>query len=225
MGQAVGDFLPLAVVVAISPIPIVAMVLMLATPRARTNGTAFAFGWIVGLSVLGAIVLVLATGNATEDSGAPATWVDVLNLLFGLAFILLAVRTWLGRPKRGDEAEMPGWMDRVDDFTTGRSFGAGVVLSAVNPKNLVLTVAGALAIAEATLSDGQEVLALAVFVLIGSLGILTLLGIYLVVGERAAAQLERLKVWTAAHNAAIMTVLLLALGAKLIGDAISGFSS
>ena len=225
MGQAIGNILPFAVVVAISPIPIIAMVLMLATPRARANGPAFALGWIAGLSVLGAIVLVLTTGNATQDSGAPATWVSVLTLVFGVVFLVLAVRTWLGRPKAGQEAEMPKWMGTVDAFTAGRSLGAGVVLSAVNPKNLVLTVTAGLTIAEAGISDGQEVVALAVFVLIASLGVLALLGIYLVMGERAAPLLDGLKVWLAAHNAAIMTVLLLVLGAKLIGDAIRGFAA
>jgi hypothetical protein len=41
-------------------------------------------------------------------------------------------------------------------------------------------------------------------------------------GARAASILTGLKTWMAAHNAAIMTVLLLVLGAKLIGDAIAG---
>jgi hypothetical protein len=38
MGQAIGDILPMAVGVAISPAPIIAIVLMLGTPRARSNG-------------------------------------------------------------------------------------------------------------------------------------------------------------------------------------------
>jgi len=40
MGQAIGDILPLAIGVALSPVPIIAIVLMLGTPRARANGTA-----------------------------------------------------------------------------------------------------------------------------------------------------------------------------------------
>ncbi|MFE6358522.1 hypothetical protein ACFVP3_00690 [Streptomyces sp. NPDC057806] len=41
MGDAVGQMLASAVGIAISPIPIIAVVLMLATPRGRVNGTAF----------------------------------------------------------------------------------------------------------------------------------------------------------------------------------------
>ncbi len=60
MGQAIGGSLPLAVGIAISPIPIIAVVLMLTTPRARANGPAFLAGWVLGLGIVGAIVLALA---------------------------------------------------------------------------------------------------------------------------------------------------------------------
>ena len=48
MGRATGDFLPSAVGVAISPLPIVAVVLMLVTPRGRVDGPVFLVGWLVG---------------------------------------------------------------------------------------------------------------------------------------------------------------------------------
>jgi hypothetical protein len=60
MGEAIGQSLPLAVGVALSPVPIIAVVLMLTTPRARTNGPAFVLGWLLGLGVVGAVVLALA---------------------------------------------------------------------------------------------------------------------------------------------------------------------
>ena len=44
MGEAIGQSLPLAIGVALSPVPIIAVVLMLTTPRARANGPAFLLG-------------------------------------------------------------------------------------------------------------------------------------------------------------------------------------
>jgi threonine/homoserine/homoserine lactone efflux protein len=149
--------------------------------------------------------------------------VSVLQLVFGLIFFLMAARIWRGRPKPGQEAQMPEWMQAVDDFTAGKSLGTGVVLSAANPKNLVLTIAAATAIAQTGIPGGEEAVALAVFVLIGSLTILAAVTTYLVLGTRAEGVLGGLKTFMATHNAAIMTVLLLVLGAKLIGDAIAGF--
>jgi hypothetical protein len=223
MGAAVGDVLPMAVGVALSPVPIIAIVLMLGTPRARSNGVAFAVGWIVGLSVAGGVVLAFASGNS-QDDGEPATWVGVLKLVFGVLFVLIAARTWRGRPHGTDEAAMPKWMQAIDEFTAGKSLAAGVALSALNPKNLALTIAAAAAIAQTGISTGEEIGALAVFVALGSVSILAPVAIYFFMSAQAETILGGLKSWMAAHNAAIMTVLLLVLGAKLIGDGIAGLS-
>jgi len=225
MGQAIGDVLPLAIGVALSPVPIIAIILMLGTPRARSTGLAFALGWLAGLTIAGAIMLALASGNADSSSGGPATWVSVLKLVLGILFLLLAVKQWRGRPQPGQEPTLPKWMQTIDTFTPGKSLGIGVVLSGLNPKNLALTIAAATVIAQAGISHGQEAGVLAVFILLGSLTILAPLGIYLALGSKATQILQGMKTWMSVHNAAIMTVLLLVLGAKLTGDAISGFSS
>jgi len=225
MGQAIGEILPLAVGVALSPVPIIAIILMLGTPRARSNAPAFALGWLLGLTIAGGVMLAIANGRAQEDGSGPATWVSILKLVVGVLFLLLAARTWHGRPRAGEEAAMPKWMRVIDRFTAVRSLVFGVVLSAVNPKNLALTVAAAAAIAQTGVSTGEAIGALAVFIVLGSLTILAPLVLYFALGARAEAILEDVKAWMAAHNAAIMTILLLVRGAKLIGDAIAGFSS
>jgi threonine/homoserine/homoserine lactone efflux protein len=224
MGQAIGEILPLAIGVAISPVPIIAIVLMLGTPRARSNGLAFALGWLAGLTIVGGALLTLASGNSQENDGGPETWVSIVKLVLGVLFLLLAARTWRSRPKAGQEAAMPRWMQAIDTFTTGRSLVFGVLLSGVNPKNLALTIAAATTIAQTGISGGESAGALIVFILIGSLSILTPVFIYFALGTRAAVILDELKDWMAGHNAAIMTVLLLVLGAKLIGDAVGGLS-
>jgi threonine/homoserine/homoserine lactone efflux protein len=224
MGPAIGEILPLAIGVAISPVPIIAIVLMLGTPRARSNGLAFALGWLAGLTIVGGALLTLASGNSQENDGGPETWVSIVKLVLGVLFLLLAARTWRSRPKAGQEAAMPRWMQAIDTFTTGRSLVFGVLLSGVNPKNLALTIAAATTIAQTGISGGESAGALIVFILIGSLSILTPVFIYFALGTRAAVILDELKDWMAGHNAAIMTVLLLVLGAKLVGDAVGGLS-
>ena len=44
MGEAIGQSLQMAVGVALSPMPIIAVVLLLTTRAARRNGTAFVLG-------------------------------------------------------------------------------------------------------------------------------------------------------------------------------------
>ena len=80
---------------------------------------------------------------------------SVVLLALGLLFLAMALKQWRGRPKAGETAEMPRWMSAVDHFTPAKSFGLGVVLSGLNPKNLALTVAAAASIAQAGL-DGVE---------------------------------------------------------------------
>ncbi len=222
MSRAIGGILPLAVGVAISPVPIIAIALMLGSPRARSTGPAFATGWVAGLTIVGTVILVIASGSSTSSSGGPATWVSVLKLVFGLLFLLLASRTWHGRPRGGQEAALPRWMQAIDGFGAGKALGIGALLSGVNPKNLALTVAAAATIAEAGISGGQEAVALAVFVVVASLSILAPLAVYFLLGARAKAILDEIKGFMSAHNAAIMAVLLVVLGVKLIGDAIAG---
>ena len=60
------------------------------------------------------------------------------------------------------------------------------------------------------------------FILIGTLGTAFPVAIYFALGERARRPLDDLKAWMAANNAAIMAVLCLVIGVKLIGDGISG---
>jgi threonine/homoserine/homoserine lactone efflux protein len=225
VGQAIGDFLPSAVGVAISPLPIVAVVLMLVSARGRANGPAFVVGWWVGLAVVGAIALAVAGGASASTESGPATWVDVLFLILGLLLVLLAVKQWRGRPHGDDEPPTPKWMGALDDFSPVKAGGAGVVLSALNPKNLLLAVAGAAAIAQTGISTGQQVGAYVVFVVIASIGVAAPVVIYFAMGDRSQHLLDMLKTWLARNNAVIMGVLLLIIGVKLIGNAISGFSS
>jgi Sap, sulfolipid-1-addressing protein len=221
MGAAIGDILGLAAGVAVSPLPIVAMILVLATPRGRTNGILFGAGWLAGLAVLGAVVLALAGPAGASDDGEPAAWTGWLKLLLGVLALLLAARQWRARPAPGVEPEMPKWMASIDKLKPGGALGLGALLSAVNPKNGGLTIAAAATIAGAGLAGGEQAVVLAVFVLIGSAGVLAPLIVYLMAGEGAARTLDSWKTWAATHNAAVMAVLFLVFGFKLVGDSLA----
>jgi threonine/homoserine/homoserine lactone efflux protein len=185
MGQAIGQVLSLSVGVSLSPIPIIGVVLMLATPRARSNGLAFVLGWIAGLAVVGTVVLLVSSGVDASESGQPADWVNVLKIVLGLLLLLVAVKQWQGRPRAGEEATMPKWMQTIDQFRPPKAAGLAILLSAVNPKNLLLVVGAAAAIAQTDASAGSQAVALAVFVAIGTLGPGAPVAIYLAMGERS----------------------------------------
>ena len=223
MGEAIGQLLPSAVGVALSPLPIVAVVLMLATDRARANGPAFIVGWWIGLAAVGAVVLSTA-GGASGSGGETPDWVNWLKLVLGVLLLAVGASQWRGRPHGDGQAAMPNWMSTLDAFTPAKAAGAGFVLSALNPKNLLLAIAGALVIAQAGISTGAQIGAYVVFVAIASIGVAAPVVLYFALGERSRELLDAMKDWLARNNAVIMAVLLLIIGVKLIGDAISGFS-
>ena len=221
MGQAIGQSLPFAVGLAVSPFPLVAMVLILGTPHGRVNGPVFALASIAGMAAVGALVLVLAGDEAATDSGAPARWVTWLRLVLGLLLLAYAAKGFLRRPPADAEQKTPGWMRALDSLTVVGAAGMGVLLSALNPKNLVLAVAGAAAIAQQDLPAGQAAGALAVMVAIGTLGVTVPLAMTLVLGARGDAALGSVKDWMVRNNGLIIAVVALIFGVSLVGDAIS----
>jgi hypothetical protein len=222
MGNVIGSILPQAIGVAISPVPIIAVILMLFSQRARSNGPAFLVGWVLALAVVGSIVLVLANLGKVSTGGTPSTLAYVIKLLLGLLFLLLSIRQWRSRPREGEEPQMPGWMATIDKFTAGRAFGFSALLAGVNPKNLALTLAAALSIAQAGLSGAQPWIALAIFVILASLTVAVPVLYYLFAGQSAEKTLNSWKAWLVANNATVMFILLLVFGVILIGQGLGG---
>jgi Sap, sulfolipid-1-addressing protein len=224
MGKAIGGSLPLAVGIALSPIPIIAVVLMLTSRRAKVNGPVFVLGWLIGLGVVGAIVLSIAGPAGASKSGNPATWVSWVKIVLGVLLLLVAVRQFRGRPRGGEEPQMPKWMASIDKTTPVAALGLAALLSGANPKNLLLAVSGGAAIAQTGIAGGQQAIAYLVFALIGTLGVGVPVVIYFALGKRSEKLLGELKDWMSQHNAVIMTVLCLIIATKLIGDAIGSLS-
>ncbi len=223
MSDAIGQVLSFAVAAGLSPIPIVGVVLMLGSPRGRVNGPVFVAGWVASIMALGGVVLLVAGGAGAGDAGDSSQGNATLKLVLGILLLFIALRQWRGRPKAGEHPDPPKWMAAVDSFTAARSAALAFALAVVNPKNLVLVVGAAAAIAQTGAATGDQIVALVVFTLIATLGVGVPVAMYLVMGERSKGKLDDLKSWMASNNGAIMAVICLLIGAKLIGDAVGGF--
>jgi hypothetical protein len=218
MGPAISEVLPFAVGVAIVPVPVIAVILMLFSARARVNGPVFLVGWVVGLAVaFGAVYALVDAGDpATHETASDGvSWV---RIALGALLLVAALRGWRKRPAAGAEARMPKWMDGIDTIVPGKALGLGALLAAANPKNLVLIVGAAAGLAQLGVATGDAVAPLVVFVVVGSLSVGGPVTYYFVGGERANAVLLELKGWLAVNNAAVMTVLLLVFGAVLVAN-------
>ena len=225
MTEGIAQILTYAVGVAISPVPIIAIVLMLFTARARENASAFVVGWVLALAVVSGVAYVLAdAGDAATETAASDT-VSWAQIVFGVLFLLLAARAWRRRPTPNAEPELPAWMAGIESFTAVRAFGLAVLLVAVNPKNLLLSLGAGSSLAQLGVSTSQAVVALLVFVVLASSTIAGPFVYYLVRGKRAEEELESVKGWLVLHNGVVMTVLFVVLGVDLISKGLPPLGS
>jgi threonine/homoserine/homoserine lactone efflux protein len=224
MGRAISEVLPFAIGVAISPVPIIAVILVLFSARARVNGPVFALGWIVGVAVVSTVVYLVADAGDVSTSGGASDTSYWIKLVVGLLLVRFAVRDWRKRPAPGETPETPKWMSAIDTLTPAKAGGLGVLLSTVNPKNLALSLGAGASLAQVGASGGEAAVGLIVFVVIASLTIAVPVVFSLTGGERAAHVLDGWRVWLAAHNTAVMAVLFLVFGAVLFSQGLRGLT-
>ncbi|PSR70009.1 hypothetical protein C8258_02885 [Nocardia sp. MDA0666] len=218
MGAVLGDLLPLAVGVAISPIPIVAAILIILSANAARAGTGFAIGWVLGIVVVTTIFVVLSgtlSDSQNKHSSTVTAWVKIV---LGVVLLGLAAMQWRSRSDTG----VPGWMRAIDTLSAPGAVGLGALLSAVNPKNLLLCVSAGVAVGTSGLGGGPQVIAVLVFTVIAAASVLVVVIGYLVAAERLREPLDRARRWLQANNHVVMAIVLLVMGAVVLGKGIGG---
>jgi threonine/homoserine/homoserine lactone efflux protein len=223
MGQAIGESITFAIGVAISPVPIIAIVLMLLSKKAGANSLAFALGWVIGVAGATAVVIAASGAIGTGSGGAPSHGVSIVKIVLGVLLLLVGLRDWRKRPKAGQPATLPKWLQAIESITPVKSGALGIALSALNPKNLLMIVGGGLAIANAPASTGGKVVAAAIFVVLAISTVVLPVVLFRILGARAQTTLESLNVWLQSNNAVVMAVLVLVIGVVLVGKGIAGF--
>ncbi|MCT9819223.1 GAP family protein [Microbacterium sp. W1N] len=223
MGAVIGEVLPLALGIAISPIPIIAAILMLLSPKARVTSVGFLLGWVLGIIAAVVVFTLLSSVLPSGDPDASKPVQGVIQLILGALLLLLALKQWRGRP-RGDQAPaLPAWMKAIDKITFLGAFGLGFLLSALNPKNLLMGAGAGVDIGGAGLDVGAIVVVIAVFTVIAACTVAIPVIAYLVASDRLRGPLDGLRGWLEKENAVIMTVLLLVIGVSMIGKGIGSF--
>jgi hypothetical protein len=218
MAEGISQVLTFAVGVAVSPLAVIAVILMLVSRRARTNGTLFLLGWVLTLGVVGGVVYAVSHEAYETDTTAASDGISWGLIVLGIVLLVMAVMSWRRRPAPGQESDLPKWLASVDDMKPTRAFGLAVVFAGVKPKNLILTVGAASGLARLDPSPSEAAVALAVFLTIASLSVGIPVLVYLAAGRRAEVALESGKSWLLEHHAAMMTALLLVFGVYLIAN-------
>ncbi len=222
MKAVIGDILPLALVVTISPINIIAAILLLFSRRPLLNASSYFVGFVLGVAaVLAGFVAIAGALNLTAGSDTSRGAAGVM-LVLGVALLVAAVRKFRGRPRSGEEPSTPKWMDGIAGYSAARSFVVGVAVGAFNPKNLVVGLAAAVAVGSAGLSIAAQIGATTVYVVVAVLGVAAPIVTMVVLGEKAQPVLDKWRLCLDENNAVVMAVLFVIFGVVLVGKGIAG---
>lgn len=216
MGSVIADILPLAIGVALSPIPIIAVILMLFSKQARSTSLGFLIGWFLGIAVVTTAIVFLADPAQKATGGEDSPLSAIVRIALGLLLLFLAYRNWQKRPAPEEEVDMPKWMSSIDTMTGGKALILGALLSGVNPKNLAMTLGAGVAIAAQELAAAQTTVALIVFIVLACISVAAPVIVYLVMGVKAQPMLNSWKAWLTHNNSTVMMLLCLVFGIVMI---------
>ncbi len=136
MARALADVVPLALAIALSPFPMIPAILLLFTARPRATGGGFLAGWAIGIATV--VMAVAALAGGLEGRDQPPAWAAPTRIVLGLALLALGVRKWL---RRRETKGAPAWMAALDEATPTSALKVGLLLSAANPKIVLLAAA------------------------------------------------------------------------------------
>ena len=212
--HALQSLIPMVVGIIISPLPIVAIIAILLSARGRRSAPAYVAVFTVVAFVFTGLGALSTAGASAASSGASKIVVLILTILLTLGFAVLAVESWLTRPKPGVAPKTPGWLAAVDTITPLRAAGLGLLMAVTNSKNIPLELKGGSIIGAAHLSPLTVVLLCLAFAVGGSLALILPTVLAATGSPVIVRALERLKGDMIAHNAVIMTVLFAILAAN-----------
>lgn len=223
MLTVLADLLTIGVAVAISPLAIVAVILMATSGKGRTNGTAFVLGCYTFAIVFIGLLVLLGRSSGTDEAGSePHYAVDALEIALGLALVALATVQW----RRRTSTETPKWMESIDQLTLMKAFLVGVLISGpLSPKDLPLLIAAGGRISQASLAVAEVVAVILVFGLLGVTAVAVPWVLSVVAPGQVEKKLAAPRDWLVANHAVIMTVLFVILGTKLVGSGVSDLTT
>jgi len=218
MWDVVLHMLPFAVGIAISPVPIITVILMLFTPRPRSNGAGFVLGWFLGIGIPALVVFMVDRVINQGDVATPPSRMALnLRIAVGVILILVAAWNWMHRNKQDVENKKPLLMRVVDSITPWKAILLGFLFADVtNPKNLALTVAGCMAITAGHLSAFGNAIVLTLFTGMASLCVALPVLLFLSGGDAAKLTVEQWRQWLMKHKKGVMALLFFVFGIALL---------
>lgn len=210
------SLLPMAVGIAFSPIPIIAVILMLFSKRAKVNAPLFAATWVGAMLIVGGVALFFLADNEFTRQQSVKIGGSTAVLLLGVLFVLYGVVLWLRRPRNAENAKTPRWLQMVSDLPPFVAAALGMASILLNTKNLPLFLAAVQDIVTSDLGLVASFVALVIFVVMASVTVVTPIVLFLFGGETMHARLAAFRVWLTHYNQAILAWVFLMMGGVMV---------
>ena len=206
----------MAMAITLSPGPILAIVVLLMTKKAKVNGLLFLLGWFIGIQIIASAIIFMP--GVIADHGGMSDHTGTAKIILGTVLLVLILPIYLKKKKEGDKVRVPAVFNKLDGFGPVKIFIIGFVFSAVSVKNIALSASGAAHIHTTSLIDYFEtLLAVFYFSIIASLTILIPIILYLSSPEKVMVELLKLRNWLVKHHWDLVMIMLFVAGVLLIG--------
>lgn len=228
MWTAIGEALPFALGLTLSPFVIVTGIVFLLGENGRAKSALFGLGWFFALAALttAGFLIVDSAMAAAEDSTEAG--VHIAQLVFAALFFALAALAWRKRSRgtgttagtpatAGPVSEKPSLVSRLDGVGLLGALGTGVAQGLLVIKNIPLALSAGAVFGEAGLAGAQAASAVVVFAVIGTLGVIVPLTVTLIGGDRLTPALRAARDWFETNMSAITLTVLLLLGTLFLG--------
>ena len=212
MGLLLLEIVPVAVGIAVNPVPIIAALVMVGTRRPVANGSAFITALIVVMALFGGVVLVLVPPSSLAGSGSAEDYIAVAWLVIGLGFLAAFFVLALRRPAPGRGDREPRWMALIERLGPAGAAVVGILL--VNYEMQAPALADIL---HARVSLVEAFVALAVFIAIAASTPAVPVILSIAAPDRVAGAVGPVKRWLTAHNRQILLVVFGVVGAIYTG--------
>ena len=223
MNHVLGELVAPMLGVVISPIPLVAVILILLTSRPLAMGLAFAVGWLTGLTVATAAFLVIFSSSAVSGTVGSTGGGSAALCVVGALLLGFAGYRWHRRARVGDATRAPAWVHAVDNLTARRASMLGFGLAALNPENLAMCAGAAVVLVRGDLTGATAAVCFVGFVLLAGSTVLVPIAVFAIAPMRAQGPLDRLRRWLESHTDAIVVALLLVIGLALVGKGVGAY--
>ena len=218
--EAIGHILPIAVAVAISSVPIMITILILLSPNRARSAPLFMIGWLIGILLVVSVCTLVAQLIPTSRSPRrPDTVIGVIEIVVGLAMVVLAILSWL-RSRKAETPAVPKWLGSEKSLGPWQAFGVALILN-IRPKALLLAVAAGLTVRADAVSTTNAIVAIVVYTIIGASTVVAPIVATMVAPDRMVPRLSSMRSWLTRNDAAMTSIILILVGVFVIGSGIA----